>query len=147
MPLTVVITVKILEVMCVVSDAWDEDRTGVLDSEVVVKLAGFEPLEVDPLGLVEDELPDGVLDGVLGLDVLVIVDVVQLPWEQTSVETVTVFRDSVAEVVVPTSVVSEPDVVVPMVELLTGVVTLDGALELPDGPEGALDDERAASEL
>lgn len=93
---------------------------------------------------------DGV-DVALGLEVVVIVALLQLPWEQTSVEAVTVFHASVDDVVVPNTVVSEFDGVVSilLVELLLGTVILceTGILELPDETGDLLDEECAASEL
>lgn len=79
-------------------------------------------------------IPYEALDGALvlsGLDVVVIIELVQPSWEQTSVETTTVFQDSVLDVVVPKTVVSEG---------LGGV--LDGTLDTPqllkdEDPEGA----------
>lgn len=62
-----VITVEILEATCAVSDAGDEDGTGVLDSELVVELAVCGPLEVDSLVVIEDELLDGAVDEALEL--------------------------------------------------------------------------------
>lgn len=42
----VVITVEMLEETCVVTDSWDEDGAGMLDSELVVESVLWEALEV-----------------------------------------------------------------------------------------------------
>lgn len=63
----VVITVEMLEETCVVTDSWDEDGAGMLDSELVVESVLWEALEVTWIAEVEDELLDGTLDGTLEL--------------------------------------------------------------------------------